>query len=87
MIASASVTVWPLQAMCRSGRWRWPSPLARSWGLGKLLQEEPERDDAAAADRVTEDMLRLFGLPAAEAHAICRRPRPDIDDVTLANSA
>lgn len=56
-------------------------------GLGKLLQEEPERDDAAAADRVTEDMLRLFGLPAEEAYEICHRPLPDIDDATLPNSA
>jgi AcrR family transcriptional regulator len=56
-------------------------------GLGKLLQDEPERDDAAAADRVTEDILRLFGLPADEAHEICRRPLPDIGSVPLADSA
>jgi AcrR family transcriptional regulator len=56
-------------------------------GLGKLLQDEPERDDAAAADRVTEDVLRLFGLPADEAHEICQRPLPDIDRVTLPDSA
>jgi AcrR family transcriptional regulator len=49
-------------------------------GLGKLLQDEPERDDAAAADRVTEDLLRLFGLPAGEAHEICTRPLPGLDD-------
>jgi AcrR family transcriptional regulator len=49
-------------------------------GLGKLLQDEPERDDAAAADRVTEDVLRLFGLPADEAHEICTRPLPDLED-------
>jgi AcrR family transcriptional regulator len=55
--------------------------------LGKLLQEEPERDDAASADRVTEDMLRLFGIPADEAREICRRPLPDIDAVTLPSSA
>lgn len=48
-------------------------------GLGKLLQQEPERDDAAAADRVTEDVLRLFGLPAEEAHQICQRPLPGLD--------
>jgi AcrR family transcriptional regulator len=42
-------------------------------GLGKLVQDEPERDDAAAADKVTEDVLRLFGVPAAEAHEICTR--------------
>ncbi len=49
-------------------------------GLGKLLQDEPERDDSQAADRVTEDVLRLFGLPADEAHEICTRPLPDLDD-------
>ena len=47
-------------------------------GLGKLLQDEPERDDAAAADRVTEDLLRLLGMSADEAREICRRPIPDI---------
>jgi AcrR family transcriptional regulator len=52
-------------------------------GLGKLLQDEPERDDAAAADRVTEDLLKLFGLPADEAREICQRPLPDIDQLTL----
>jgi hypothetical protein len=56
-------------------------------GLGKLLQEEPERDDAVAADRVTEDMLRLFGIPADEAREICRRPLPGIDPVALPSSA
>ncbi len=57
-------------------------------GLGKLLKEEPERDDAAAADRVTEDVLRLFGLPGDEAHRICQLPLPDIDAaVALQDSA
>jgi AcrR family transcriptional regulator len=56
-------------------------------GLGKLLQDEPERDDAAAADRVTEDVLRLFGLPADVAREICQRPLPDIEGVTLPDSA
>ena len=56
-------------------------------GLGKLLQDEPKRDDAAAADRVTEDVLRLFGLPADEAHEICQRPLPDIAEVALPDSA
>src|SRR5690625_3686108 len=31
------------------------------FGLGKLLQDEPERDDAQAADKITEDVLRVFG--------------------------
>jgi hypothetical protein len=29
------------------------------------------------ADQATESVLRLFGLSAQEAHAICRRPLPD----------
>jgi AcrR family transcriptional regulator len=56
-------------------------------GLGKLLQDEPERDDAVAADRVTEDVLRLFGLSAEEAHEICIRPLPDIEGLTEPDSA
>jgi AcrR family transcriptional regulator len=50
-------------------------------GLGQLLSDEPERDDAQAADRVTEDVLRLFGMTAAEARDICRRPLPDLDSL------
>ncbi len=46
-------------------------------GLGKLLRDNPDRDDAPAADAVTENVLRLFGLSAAEAHAVCQRPLPD----------
>lgn len=47
-------------------------------GLGKLLRDNPDRDDARAADAVTEDVLRLFGLSAAEAHEVCERPLPDV---------
>jgi AcrR family transcriptional regulator len=46
-------------------------------GLGKLLRDDPDRDDARAADTVTENVLRLFGLSADEAHAVCQRPLPD----------
>ncbi|OBB00631.1 TetR family transcriptional regulator [Mycobacteriaceae bacterium 1482268.1] len=56
-------------------------------GLGNLLRNEPDRDDAAAADTVTEHVLRLFGLSADEAREICRRPLPDLDDVELPDSA
>jgi AcrR family transcriptional regulator len=48
-------------------------------GLGQLLQEQPERDDAQAVDEVTEGLLRLFGLTAKEAHRLCRKPLPDLD--------
>jgi hypothetical protein len=56
-------------------------------GLGKLLQDQPERDDAATADRATEDLLRLFGLPADEAREICQRPLPDLESLDLPDSA
>ena len=37
-------------------------------GLGKLLYDQPDRDDGQAADQVTEDVLRLFGMSTEEAH-------------------
>src|SRR6516165_3675317 len=46
-------------------------------GLGKLLRDDPDRDDARAADTVTENVLRLFGLSAEEAREVCQRPLPD----------
>ena len=46
-------------------------------GLGALLREDLQRDGALAADMATENVLRLFGLSAQEAHAICQRPLPD----------
>ncbi|ORB73602.1 TetR/AcrR family transcriptional regulator [Mycobacterium scrofulaceum] len=46
-------------------------------GLGNLLRDDPDRDDAHAADVATEKVLGLFGLDSAEARAICRRPLPD----------
>ncbi|WP_372669226.1 TetR/AcrR family transcriptional regulator [Amycolatopsis kentuckyensis] len=48
-------------------------------GLGRLLHDQPDRDAAAAADQVAEDLLRMLGLPAGEAHELCRRPLPDVD--------
>ncbi len=56
-------------------------------GLGNLLRDQPDRDDARAADTVTEDVLRLFGLSAEEARDICRRPLPDLDGLQLPDSA
>jgi len=46
-------------------------------GLGKLLRDNPDRDDARAADSVTESVLQLLGLSAEEARAICQRPLND----------
>ncbi|WP_037321400.1 TetR/AcrR family transcriptional regulator [Amycolatopsis orientalis] len=48
-------------------------------GLGHLLHRQPERDDAATTDQVAEDLLRMLGLTAAEAHEVCSRPLPDLD--------
>ncbi|WP_304111930.1 TetR/AcrR family transcriptional regulator [Mycolicibacterium bacteremicum] len=46
-------------------------------GLGNLLRAQPDRDDAQAADTVTEDVLRLLGMSDAEAREVCARPLPD----------
>jgi AcrR family transcriptional regulator len=55
--------------------------------LGQLLHDQPERCDAEAADRATRGVLIMFGLPADEAEEICRRPLPDLDELTEPDSA
>ncbi|MET8757776.1 TetR/AcrR family transcriptional regulator [Lentzea sp. NPDC004782] len=45
--------------------------------LGRLLHDQPDRDAAAATDQVAEDLLRMLGLAADEAHELCRRPLPE----------
>jgi AcrR family transcriptional regulator len=47
--------------------------------LGQFLHDHPERDDAEATDQVTEDLLRLLGVPARQAQRIIRLPLPDTD--------
>lgn len=47
-------------------------------GLGSLLMSAPDRDDARTADAVTEDLLRLFGMSARDAHKVCTCPLPDL---------
>jgi AcrR family transcriptional regulator len=56
-------------------------------GLGQLLHDQVDRDDAAAADEVTENVLRLFGMSAEDAHEICTRPLPDLGRTSRSNSA
>ncbi|ACY96320.1 TetR/AcrR family transcriptional regulator [Thermomonospora curvata] len=46
--------------------------------LGHYLHAHPDRDDAEAVDQVTEGLLRMFGVPPAEAADICRRPLPEL---------
>ncbi|HTX93976.1 MAG TPA: TetR/AcrR family transcriptional regulator [Mycobacterium sp.] len=56
-------------------------------GLAQLLHDQPERDDGEAADRVTRDVLVMFGLPSHEADEICGRPLPDLGELTEPDSA
>ncbi|WP_039803448.1 TetR/AcrR family transcriptional regulator [Nocardia araoensis] len=49
--------------------------------LGQLLHDHPDRDDAAATDQVTEDLLRMFGVSDDEARQICALPLPSLDEV------
>lgn len=46
--------------------------------LGQLLSDESDRDDAEAADTVTQNLLVLLGMPADEAGRLCRQPLPDL---------
>ena len=61
--------------------------MARCWGSVSCCTTSRTRDDAEAADRVTRDVLIMFGLPADEAAEICRRPLPDLDELTEPDSA
>lgn len=47
-------------------------------GLGQLLLDQPDRDDAEATDEVTRDVLRLFGLTTRQAERLVSQPLPDI---------
>jgi AcrR family transcriptional regulator len=83
-----------ISVAARAGRFTGDDPLlalsvagGALMGLGQLLHDQPERDDAEAADRVTRDVLIMFGLPADEAAEICRRPLPDLDELTEPDSA
>jgi AcrR family transcriptional regulator len=49
--------------------------------LGQLLHDQPDRDVEETTDRITEDLLRMFGLSPRQAHRICSRPLPDLDAV------
>lgn len=47
--------------------------------LGRLLHDQPERDDAASTDHVAQALLRMLGMPGEEASEICQRPLPHLD--------
>ncbi|TDO33970.1 TetR family transcriptional regulator [Kribbella sp. VKM Ac-2527] len=50
-------------------------------GLGQLLLDRPDRDDAAATDQIAEDLLRMFGVSAAKANKLAHTPLPSLDDL------
>ena len=49
--------------------------------LGQLLHDQPDRDVEETTDRVTEDLLRMFGVPRRWLSRICSLPLPDLDAV------
>ena len=54
---------------------------AALFGLTRLLHNQPERDAAQAADRLAQDLLVVYALSAEEAHEVCARALPDLDDL------
>ena len=55
--------------------------------LGQLLHDQPERDVEETTDRVTEELLRMLGVPRRQAQRISSLPLPDIDAVRSDGSA
>ncbi|MFK5635674.1 TetR/AcrR family transcriptional regulator [Ornithinimicrobium sp. LYQ103] len=52
--------------------------------LGQLFHDKPDREVEETTDRVAEDLLRMFGLPAPSARRISRLPLPDFTAPTPA---
>ena len=48
--------------------------------LGQLFHDKPDRDVEETTDRVTEDLLRMFGVPRPRARKISRLPLPGLAD-------
>ncbi len=55
--------------------------------LGQLLNDQPERDVEETTDRVTRELLRMFGMSRRQAQRICSLPLPDIAAVRRDGSA
>jgi AcrR family transcriptional regulator len=56
-------------------------------GLGQLLHDQPDRDVEQTTDRVTEDLLRMFGVPRRRAQQLCSVPLPDLESAPGNGSA
>ncbi|MFJ9315182.1 TetR/AcrR family transcriptional regulator [Pimelobacter simplex] len=70
---------------CATGRFTVPDPYpallvagGAALALGQAIHDQPERDDAELTDRVTEDVLRMLGVPPDDAATICRAPLPSV---------
>jgi AcrR family transcriptional regulator len=46
--------------------------------LGQAIHDHAAHDDAELTDQVTENLLRMLGLTADDARAICRAPLPEV---------
>ena len=55
--------------------------------LGQLVHDQPDRDVEETTDRVTEDLLRMFGVPRRRAQRITSLPLPDLDSAPGDGSA
>jgi AcrR family transcriptional regulator len=82
-----------LQAGAAAGRFTLNDPeialvvvVGSGVSLIQLLLDQPDRDVDAAAGELAENLLRMFGLPAAEARSLSQRPLPDLD-ATASESA
>jgi AcrR family transcriptional regulator len=54
--------------------------------LGQLLYDQPDRDVEETTDQVTEDLLRMFGVPRRQAQRICSLPLPHIETLAADGS-
>lgn len=54
--------------------------------LAQAIQDDPDIDDAALTDRVTTELLVMFGLPREQAVRICTEPLPLPGDDAVAGA-
>ena len=73
---------------CETGRFTARDPYAAfliaggaALALGQAIHDHPDRDDAVLTDEVTDGVLRMLGLSAEDASAVCRSPLPDVGAV------